>query len=82
MLWLPAPSVGMTEVATPADSVAEPMIAAPSMNVTVPSGVPPIEVTVAVNVTPCPYVLGLGDAVSVVAVGLTTWVSVAESEPS
>ena len=54
MLWLPAPSAEMAKVATPADSVPVPMIAAPSLNVTVPSGVPPIEVTVAVNVTPCP----------------------------
>ena len=59
-------------VATPAVSVAgEPMIVAPSLNVTVPVGVPePGETaaTVAVNVTDAPDALGLALEVRVVVV--------------
>ena len=44
------------------------MVAAPSLNVTVPVGVPPLPLTVAVKVTLCPKRLGLGDEVRLVVV--------------
>ena len=49
-------------VATPPPlSVEVPSVAAPSLKVTVPVGVPPALVTVAVNITLCPTTLGLSD---------------------
>ena len=44
-------SVDVSRVALPAVSAPEPSEAVPSRNVTVPVGVPPVPVTVAVNVT-------------------------------
>jgi hypothetical protein len=41
-----------------------PILVAPSLNWTVPEGVPPGDVTVAVNVTFCPKLEGLTDDVS------------------
>jgi len=46
----------------------------------VPVGVPPFPVTVAVNVTDCPAVLGFGDDVSLVVVGVGFTVCVVEPE--
>ena len=64
----PALSADVESVATPPDSVPVPRVAVPSLNVTVPVGVPVPEVTVAVNVTDCPNVLGFADDVSAVVV--------------
>jgi hypothetical protein len=63
-------------VATPLPlSVPEPICVAPSKKFTVPPGVPPDEVTVAVKVTDWPNVEGFGLEVNAVEVeaGLTTW---------
>jgi len=69
---LPAGScvVFVVKVAVPLASVAFPRLAAPLMNVTVPPGVPapaPV-VTVAVNVTACPNIDGLGEEPVIVLV--------------
>lgn len=54
MEWLPTTSAAVEMVAVPvASSVPLPMDVAPSRKVTVPVGVPPVPVTVAVNVTVC-----------------------------
>jgi hypothetical protein len=45
-----------------------PSVVAPSLNVTVPVGVPAVDVTVAVNVTLLPKCAGFADGVSVVDV--------------
>ena len=47
----PIASVDVVNVPTPPLSVPDPNVVAPSRNVTVPVGVPPVPVTVAVNVT-------------------------------
>jgi hypothetical protein len=74
-------------VANDRDSVADPALrlivsrsAAPSLNVTVPSGVPPVDVTVAMKVTNWLTGTGFGDADSAVLVALrfTTWVRTAD----
>jgi hypothetical protein len=54
MLWLPTASVLLLNVALPAESAGLPSVVAPSLKVTVPVGVPAVEVTVAVNVTIVP----------------------------
>ena len=65
--------MGIVSVATPEPlSVPVPSVVAPSLNVTVPLGVPPLPVTVAAKVTACPNVLGFGDEVRVVEVGAPT----------
>jgi hypothetical protein len=53
-----------------------PITVAPSLKVTVPSGVPADDVTVAVKVIVCPMAAGFGDAVSVVVVGFRFTTSV------
>ena len=53
----------------PSTATLEAHTVAPSVNVTVPAGTPPPEVTVAVKVTDCPGVDGFGDEVSAVVVG-------------
>src|SRR5574338_1098010 len=58
MLCVPVASVDVNE-ATPLASVPEPILLRPSRNVTVPVGVPPDPVTVAVNVTVWPTTDGL-----------------------
>ena len=58
----------MEKVATPADSGLVPSTVPPSLNVTVPVGVPPVPVTVAVKVTGWPALLGFCEEVSVVCV--------------
>lgn len=71
MLCEPALSEEVVKVACPeALSVPVPSVVAPSLNVTVPLGVPPplAGVTVAVKITACPTVLGFGDDDSVVTV--------------
>ena len=68
-------------------SVLEPSVAAPSLKVTEPVGVPAaVEVTLAVNVTDCPTVEGLSNEVIVVVVvarvaGCTTGLSAGEVLP-
>jgi hypothetical protein len=74
MLWVPTPSAAVVRLALPADSATVPSGVAPSMNVTLPVGVLPAPVTVAVNVTDWPNVLGLGEAVRAVVVAL--WLTV------
>jgi hypothetical protein len=73
----PTASVDVANVATPELSVPVPSVVAPSRNVTVPVGVPPVPVTVAVNVTDWPAVEGLTEEVSVVVLAFvfTTWVT-------
>ena len=68
---VPTLKVEVEKVATAlALSVPVPSVVDPSLNVTVPVGVPElVEVTVAVNVTDCPNVDGLGDEVSEVVLG-------------
>ena len=64
----------------PLSATAAQIVVAPSLNVTVPTplGLPPVAVTVAVNVKESPYVLGLAPAVrvTVVAVARTAEVTV------
>jgi hypothetical protein len=69
----PAGSVVDEKVATPDElGVAVPRAAPPLENVTVPGEVPVgAGVMVAVSVTLCPKVAGLGEAASVVVVGAT-----------
>ena len=54
---------------------AEPIVVVPSRKLTTPDGIPGIAVTVAVRITACPKLLGLGVDDSVVAVGLLFTVS-------
>jgi hypothetical protein len=49
--WLPTDSVLVASVALPLASVAVPSVVEPSLKVTWPGGVPPLDVTVAVKVT-------------------------------
>jgi hypothetical protein len=69
-VWVaPAARVLVVKIATPLVRVAEPMLAEPSRKVTLPVGVPAVEVTLAVSVTAAPAATGLGAAVSTVEVG-------------
>ena len=72
MLWLPAVSVLVLKVAVVPLIVPVPKVVLPSLNVTVP--VAPL-VTVAVNDTLAPNVLGLAELARVVVVPawLTVW---------
>ena len=56
ILWLPVASDEVLKVATPEvlTAILEARTVAPSVKVTLPTGVPPVLVTVAVNVTLCP----------------------------
>jgi len=66
-------SAEVANVATPDPfSVPVPSVVTPSLNVTAPVGVPPVPVTVAVNVTDCPNTEGFCEDVSAVVVALTT----------
>jgi len=84
MEWDPRASAEVVSVACALPfSEPVPRAAVPSMNVTVPVGVPEPEVavTVAVNVTDCPIADGFTDDFSVVALAawLTTWLKVADA---
>src|SRR5439155_20937412 len=91
MLWLPAPSVEIEQAAVlPLSVMPEhvPIAVPPSLNVTVPTplGLPPVAVTVAVNVTESPYVLGFAplvrETVVVVArVLVVKWAYASEALP-
>ena len=65
----------MLNVATPPDKVPEPICVVLSMKFTVPVGVPPLLVTVAVKVTRLPYDDGLREDVMLVddAVVPSSW---------
>ena len=66
-LWVPTLNDEIGNVATPeAFSVTVPRVVAPSLNVTVPVGVPIEEVTIDVNVTAWPYVDGFSEEESAV----------------
>ena len=70
-MWLAALSVEMLRVAFPELTVPAPSVAAPSLKVTVPVGLPApglTGATVAVKVTFCPKVAGLGAPTSAVVV--------------
>lgn len=60
----------MVKVAVPALSVPVPIEALPSMNVTVPVGVPELLPTVAVNVIDCVNVAGFAEETTVVVVAI------------
>src|ERR1700722_5086711 len=68
MLFVPRFSEDVKPVALPVlgSMVAVPISVEPFMNVTVPVGVPPEPLTLAVNATSCPTTIGLFDAVSMV----------------
>src|SRR6202012_1081715 len=71
MEWLPLASDEVLKVATPeVTATLEARVVEPSVKVTVPTGVPPVLVTVAVKVTLCPWVAGFADEASDVVVGL------------
>jgi hypothetical protein len=74
MEWAPRERVDVAKVATPPVSGAVPSVVLPSLNVTVPVGVPAALFTVAVKVTFWQKADGLGEEVSVVVVAtlLTT----------
>src|SRR4051812_27911107 len=74
MLWLPTLRAAVGNVAVLPDTVPVPNVVPPSLNVTVP--VAPL-VTVAVKVTDCPDVLGLGALVSVVVLAAIEYVKAA-----
>jgi hypothetical protein len=64
----PVVNVDVLNVAVLPDSDPDPILVAPSKNVTVPVGVPEAVVIVAVKVTLCPNVDGFKDEVTVVVV--------------
>jgi hypothetical protein len=79
----PTASDARFNVATPPLNVPVPIVAAPSLNVTVPPGVPApgaLALTVAVNVTLWPNTVGLSEVVTPVLVSalFTVCVSVGE----
>jgi hypothetical protein len=84
MLWVAVLGVDVLKVATPLPfSVPGPSVVTPSLNVTVPVGVPLpplLAATAAVNVTDCPCTDGFVSLVSVVVVGdaFTTWLTAFE----
>jgi len=67
-------------VALPLLSVPVPRVEEPSLKVTVPVGVPPLEVTVAVNVTEAPYVDGFREEATAVELVALFTVSVSAGE--
>ena len=71
---MPTASEEVVRVAEPVESsMAVPIVDAPSLNVTLPVGVPAVELTLAVNVTACPNTDGFWeDARVVVVVALVT----------
>src|ERR1041384_2227479 len=84
IVWLPTDSDELVRVACPdPSSVPVPSVAAPSLNVTVPVGVPTPAVPVAVNTTDWTNTGGFCDELTVVVVGwpLTVWVKLVEVLP-
>ena len=81
--WLATDKVDVVNVALPLLSVPVPSVVDPSLKVTVPVGVPPLDVTVAVNFTEAPKVDGFSEDVTEVelAAALTVCVSTAEVLP-
>jgi hypothetical protein len=82
--WLPPVNAEVAYVAVPPlFSVPVPSVVVPSMKVTVPPGVPALEVTVAVKVTEAPKVDGFSEEARdvVVGPGLTVWESAGEVLP-
>src|SRR5579864_6549172 len=71
MVWLPAVSVDVVNVATPAANATAPSGVLPSLNVTVPVGGPPDPVTVVVKVMAWAKPAGLCDDVSPTDVGVS-----------
>jgi hypothetical protein len=69
MTWLPSPSADVVKEAVPPESEETPSTLAPSRKLTFPDGVPPVPVTVAVNVTAWPGWEGFSEESSVVVVG-------------
>ena len=65
---VPTASVVAVKLAAPPDSVAEPSMMLPLLNVTLPLGVPADEDTVAVNTTGAPKLAEVGAAASAVVV--------------
>lgn len=63
-------------VACPLDKVPVPRVVEPSLNVTVPVGVPPLPLAWAVKVTDVPEVDGFNEEVTVVVVVVITAVTV------
>ena len=80
----PAGSHERVKVVVPLLSVAVPSVSEPFLNVTVPVGVPALDVTVAVNFTEAPKVDGFSEEVTEVEVvaGLTVCVSTGEVLPA
>ena len=75
IVWVPVARAAVVKVATPPVTVTfEASVVAPSVKVTVPTGVPPVLVTLAVKVTLCPCDAGFAEELSAVAVaaGATT----------
>jgi len=75
MLWNPTLSELVVKVALPPTRVAVPRVVAPSFKVTVPVGFVPV--TVAVNVTGVPTVLGFCEETSELVEALVTSVTLA-----
>ena len=73
MVFEPVASADVLKAACPELSTAtfEASTVLPSVKVTVPTGTPEPEVTVAVNVTDWPNTDGLGEELTVVVVGVT-----------
>jgi len=66
MEWNPCDSVEVVNFALPLLSVPVPRVVEPSLKVTVPMGVPPPDVTVAVKVTAAPSVDGFREEANAV----------------
>lgn len=78
---MPATNAAVEREACPVPfSVPLPMELVPSRKTTVPVGVPPVPVTVAVNVTDCPAVEGLSEETTLVLEGCPTTVCVTTAE--
>src|SRR5262245_51936265 len=75
---VPTGKADVVRLALPFARLTVPSVVVPAVNVTLPTGTTVGERTLALNVTLCPTIDGLGDAVTVVVVvaWLTTWVSV------
>jgi hypothetical protein len=87
MAWLPSARALVLKLALPPLNATSPRVLAPSLNVTVPVGVPEpgaAALTVAVNVTVCPKTDGLAEETTVVLLPslLTVWKRVADVLPA